>query len=187
MRLFELKEWQLTVREEAYGLLPFRAILKRDKSRNKDIALKEMLFIYYYTDIKSDYLIIEPKTRVIEIVKDIGLPEDWKIDNIMQTAIDFYESKSLTVIGKLHKSGLKAANDASEYLEMADVLLRERTANGGTVTKITDITNALAKVPIIMKDLKASEKELLKEQTELDNRMKGSQKMGLFEHGLSYE
>jgi len=184
VRLFELKEWQLTVREEAYGLLPFRAILKRDKSRNKDTALKEMLFIYYYTDIKSDYLIIEPKARVIEIIKDIGLPEDWKIDIVMQTAIDFYESKSLTVLGKLYKSSLKAANDTSEYLEMADVLLRERTNNGGTVTTLPMITSSLEKVPKIMQNLKASEKELLKEQIELDNRMKGSQRMGMFEDGL---
>lgn len=187
MQLFQLKDWQLTVREEAYGLLPFRAILKRDKSRNKDTALKEMLFVYYYTDIKSDYLIIEPKLRVIEIVKDIGLPGTWKIDNIMQTAIDFYESKSLTVLGKLHKSSLKAANDTSEYLEMADTLLRERTVNGGTVTTLPMITAALEKVPKIMQNLKASEKELLKEQVELDNRMKGSQKMGIFETGLTFD
>ena len=58
MNGFLLKDGVLTVEDQIWGLEPFKKILKRDKSRNKDLALKEMLFIYYYTDIKSDYLII---------------------------------------------------------------------------------------------------------------------------------
>jgi len=185
MRLFELHEWVLSVREECWALLPFKKILKRDKSRNKDMALKEMLFIYYYTDIKSDYLIItDEKIRETEIKKDIELPDNWKIDSVMQEAIDFYESKSISVVAKLYKSTLKAVDDISKYLENTDALLTERTNNGGTVTKIQDITGSLAKVPNIMKDLKSAYKEVVKEQEELEGRMKGAQKMGIFEGGL---
>ena len=35
MKLFEMKEFTLSVSDEAWGLLPFKAILKRDKNRNK--------------------------------------------------------------------------------------------------------------------------------------------------------
>ena len=70
MNGFLLKEGVLTVEDQIWGLEPFKKILKRDKSRNKDLALKEMLFIYYYTDIKSDYLIIDIKLRTDEIIKD---------------------------------------------------------------------------------------------------------------------
>ena len=47
MNGFLLKDGVLTVEDQLWGLEPFRKILKRDKSRNKDLALKEMLFIYY--------------------------------------------------------------------------------------------------------------------------------------------
>ena len=35
-----------------------------------------------------------------------------------------------------------------------------------------------------MKDLKAAEKEVLKEQQEMEGRMKGSKQMSVFEEGL---
>ena len=188
MRLFEHKDWVLTVREEVWGLSPFKKILKRDKSRNKDTALKEMLFIYFYADIKSDYLIIsDVKERENEIRKDIELPENWKIDAVIKEAIDFYESRSLTVIGKLYKNALKAANDISEYLTMTDVLLAERDMNGKPVNDIAKITGAITKVKHIMQDLKAAEKEVLKEQQELEGRMKGSKQMSVFEEGLNID
>lgn len=188
MKLFLVKDWQLTVDPEVYGLLPFKAILKRDKSRNKDLAQKEMLFIYFYTDIKSDYLIISNLVeRKNEIIKDINLPKDWKLDDTIQEAIDFYESRSLTVIGKLYKNALKAANDVSDYLTMTDVLLKERDTSGKPVNTITTIVGGIKKIKEIMQDLKAAEKEVIKEQLEMEGRQKGSKTMSFFEEGLIFE
>lgn len=185
MNGFILKDGTLTVEDQLWGLSPFKKILKRDKSRNKDLALKEMLFVYYYTDIKSNYLIIaDLKTREKEIATDIELPDGWKIDDVMREAIEFYESKSLTVVGKLYKSALKSANDISEYLEMTGELLRERNDKGGTVTTLPMIVASQEKLPKIMQNLKAAEKEVLKERVEMEGRMKGQQQMGMFEEGL---
>lgn len=187
MNGFILKEGSLTVEDQLWGLLPFKKILKSDKSRDKDKATKEMLFIYYYCDIKSDYLIMDPKTRILEIKKDIGLSDDWKIDSRIQEAIDFYESRSLTVIGKLYRNTLKAANDVSDYLALTDVLLAERDDRNKPVNDISKITMAIGKIKGIMQDLKAAEKELIKEQVETEGRMKGKQQMGLYEGGLDFE
>jgi hypothetical protein len=38
-----------------------------------------------------------------------------------------------------------------------------------------------------MKNLKAAEKEVLKERIETEGRMKGSRTMGMYEEGLNYE
>jgi hypothetical protein len=188
MKLFEIKDYNLQVSDEAWGLLPFKAILKKDKNRNKETAFKEMLFIYYYTDIRSDYMYItNDKEREKEIIKDIGLPVEWIIDKIVQEAIDFYKAKSVSVIGKLYQDALKSVGDMSEYLRMTDQLLRERSANGGTVTTLPMITTAQEKLPKIMQNLKAAYKEVLAEQKELEGRTKGSRTMGLFEEGLQFE
>ena len=187
MNGFLLKEYVLTVEDNMWGLLPFKKILKRDKSRDKDRALKEMLFIYYYSDIKSDYLIIDSKFRIEEIKKDIGLPEDWRIDSVLQEAIDFYEERSLTVVGKLYKNALAAANDISEYLTKTKELLEERDERGKPVTTLTTIVGGISKIKTVMQDLKAAEKELIKERIETEGKMKGKQTFGLFENGLNYE
>ena len=187
MNGFLLKEYVLTVEDNMWGLLPFKKILKRDKSRDKDRALKEMLFIYYYSDIKSDYLIIDSKFRIEEIKKDIGLPEDWRIDSVLQEAIDFYEERSLTVVGKLYKNALAAANDISEYLTKTKELLEERDDKGKPVTTLTTIVGGISKIKTVMQDLKAAEKELIKERIETEGRMKGQQQMGMFESGLSID
>lgn len=187
MNGFILKDYVLTVEDQLWGLLPFKKILKRDKSRTKDLALKEMLFIYYYSDIKSDYLIIDSKLRVQEIRKDVGLPEDWKIDSVIQEAIDFYEERSLTVVAKLYKNALLAANDISEYLTKTKELLEERDDKGKPVNTLTTIVGGVSKIKTVMQDLKAAEKELIKERVELEGKMKGKQTFGLFESGLNFE
>lgn len=187
MNGFTLRDGVLTVDDNLWGLEPFRKILKRDKSRNKDLALKEMLFIYYYTDIKSDYLIIDVKLRKEEIIKDIGLPDDWKVDLVLQDAINFYEERSLTVIGKLYKNALLAANDISEYLTKTKELLEERDDRNKPVTTLTTIVGGISKIKVVMQDLKAAEKELIKEKIETEGRMKGQQAMGMFESGLTID
>ena len=184
MNGFTLRDYVLTVEDNMWGLIPFKKILKRDKSRDKDRALKEMLFIYYYSDIKSDYLIIDSKFRIEEIKKDIGLPEDWRIDSVLQEAIDFYEERSLTVVGKLYKNALAAANDISEYLTKTKELLEERDDKGKPVTTLTTIVGGISKIKTVMQDLKAAEKELIKERIETEGKMKGQQQMGMFELGL---
>ena len=187
MNGFTLRDYVLTVEDNMWGLIPFKKILKRDKSRDKDRALKEMLFIYYYSDIKSDYLIIDSKFRIEEIKKDIGLPEDWRIDSVLQAAIDFYEERSLTVVGKLYKNALAAANDISEYLTKTKELLEERDERGKPVTTLTTIVGGISKIKTVMQDLKAAEKELIKERIETEGKMKGKQALGLFESGLSFD
>ncbi len=188
MKLFEMKDYNLQIDEAVWGLLPFKTILKRDKNRNKETAFKEMLFIYYYADIRSDYVYLtDDKERTKEIIEDIGLPTDWKIDKVIEDALRFYVSRSISPIGKLYKSSLKAADDISKYLESTDVLLAERTDKGSVVTPLSTITSSLKAVPGIMKDLKAAYKEVLAEQKEMEGRTKGSRTMGLFEEGLDFE
>lgn len=185
MKAFEMRDYNLQVVPEVWGLLPFKALLKRDKNRNKDKAFKEMLFIYYYVDVRSDYIyILDDETRANEIAKDIGLEIDLKKDKVLLEAIEFYKERSLTVTEKLYKSALKSADDVAKYLERTDVLLAERTNSGGTVTKINDITAAQKALPEIMRNLKVTYKEVVKEQKELEGRSKGSKQLGIFEDGL---
>jgi len=184
MKLFEMKNWELTVAEEAYGLSPFNKILKRDKSKNKGGAMAELLFIWFWCDIKSNYLIMDEDNRLEELKKDIvNLPKDFVIDEVIQEGIDLYK-KHETVLERLHKQSLKSATEVGNYLQNTRALLAERDNSGRPVNKIADITRGLKDVKIIMKEIKLTEKEVLKEQDTTEGKSKGSKKMNTFEDGL---
>lgn len=184
MKVFTMKGWNLTVSEEAWGLAPFNALLKRDKSKNKDRANAEMLFIWFYCDTKSSYLLLGDKEKEEEIKKDIiGLPPKWKKDALIDTAIAFYLGFD-TVIEHLYKQSLQSAYAVGNYLGHTAELLAERDAQGKVITKVADITRGLKDIKIIIKELKATEKEVIKEQEDNVGKTKGSKKFSMFEDGL---
>lgn len=178
-----MKNWELVASEELWGLTPFKDILERDESEDKELAMKELLYIFFSSDIKSDYLSILSSTeRTNEIKKDISLPADWEPDPLVLSAMDMYEKLSSSVIQKLYKQTLKAASDIGDYLENTKALLAERDVNGKPVYDIAKITAAIQKVPKLMQDLNSAYKEVVKEQEDLSNKKKGSQTMNTFEN-----
>lgn len=185
MKLFQMKNWELTVSEEAYGIVPFKKILERDKSKEKEKAMKEMLFVYFYSDVKSDYqYITNKKDKSEEIKKDIGLPKSWKIDKVIEDAIDVYTKRSQTIIEKLYVQSMKSASEIGNYLENTKALLEERDKMGKPVTDINKISQSVQRVPKLMRDLKEAYKEVIKEKEDNENKQKGSRKFNIFEDGL---
>lgn len=187
MKLITVKNWELQASEETWGLIPFKTLLERDKTKEKEIANKELLFIFFYCDIKSDYINMPPHQREEEIKKDVGLPEEWVIDDDMRQAIDLYEKLTSSIIQKLYKQAIKSASDVGDYLENTKKLLEERDANGKPVTDISKITASIQRVPKLMSDLKAAYSEVIKEQESTEGRKKGSQTMNTFEDGLKFD
>lgn len=166
-------------------LEPFKKIIDRDKTKGKEIAIKEISFIAFFADIRSDYMyIVNDEERARELVNDLELPKNWKIDATIKHAIEFYTSRSTTVNSSIYKSACKAAIDISNYLNKTDALLSERDENGKVVTDISKITSALEKVPKIMANLNSAHTELIKEQKITEGRTKGSKTFNIFEDGL---
>ena len=188
MKLFKMKDWQLSVDEEVWGLLPFKKILERDKSKEKEIAFAEILFIWYWCDVKSDYLLMKENDRFKELIKDIpGLPKNWKKDKVIDEAIELYKKLSRTIIQDLYIKALQSAQDVGNYLANTKELLNERDLKGTPVTKLPDITRGLKDVKIIMKDLKLAEKEVIKDIEDNEGKQKGSKSFATFEDGLSID
>lgn len=166
-------------------LEPFKKIIDRDKTKGKEMAIKEISFIAFFADIRSDYMyIVNDEERARELVNDLELPKNWKIDATIKHAIEFYTSRSTTVNSSIYKSACKAAIDISNYLNKTDTLLSERDENGKVVTDISKITSALEKVPKIMANLNSAHTELIKEQKITEGRTKGSKTFNIFEDGL---
>lgn len=180
-----MKNWNLQASEEVWGLLPFKKILDRDKTKNKERAFAELLFVWYFCDIKSDYLSISEKNRIKELKKDIdGLGDKWEPDKIIWDAVEFY-NKQETILQRIYRQTSKAANDVGDYLENTKTLLEERDVHGKPVTDISKITASIQRIPKMLSDLKAAYKEVVQEQEDISGKKKGSRTFNTFEEGLN--
>jgi hypothetical protein len=184
MKLFEMdRQLNLIVSEETWGLTVFKVLLDRDKTKNKELAMKEVLYVWFFCDIKSHYLLLEDEEKAENIKHDIRLPEKWKADDKIQAAIDFY-SQDRSVIEQLYIDALISAKAIGAYLRNTAALLAERDMQGKVVTDIAKISASVQKVPILMGNLKVAYKEVVKEREDNEGKTKGSKKFNTFENGI---
>lgn len=182
---FNKDKYDITYNPELLTIDVFKKIIKRDKSKVKDKATKEISFIYFFTDLRSDYAyIVDDETRKENIKRDLKLPDDWDIDEVVQDAINLYKERSKTVAGTLYESACIAAIDISKHLKRTEELLEEMDKNNKPKYDISKITMSLQRVPGIMRNLRDAYTELVKEQEEAAGRKTGQREFNMFEDGI---
>ena len=187
MRLLEFHKdsYEVTFTEEVSLLIPFKKIINRDKTKAKEIAIKEITFIYFFSDIMSPYQgIIDLNARKEEIIKDIELPKNWKIDSIIGDAIEFYKARSKTAIHTLYDAAMTAVDAVNETLINSKDLIASSEDRIGATQKIL---GTLEKVPKVMQNLREAEKELIKQIEDNEGKKIGSKTFNTFEGGLEFD
>lgn len=178
MKLFELRDWNLIISEEAHGLIPFKKIIDADKSKDKEQSLKELLYLWFFIDIKSDYMYLtDEKERSSEIIKDVGLDKNWKVSKNLQEAIEFYDKMSTTVSSVILKNSLYMANKISNKTK---TLVEQDNLS---ISDIEKVGKSLNQMPGIVAALQKLENSVVKEQAEQSSKI-GSQNKAMFEDGL---
>lgn len=188
MKLLELNKstYEVEIAPEAAAIGVFSVLIKRDKSKNKEVVKKELAYIYHFSAAQSDYAYIADKgIRSTTIKRDLFLDSKWTPDKEINSAIDYFIESTKTINSKLYESACITALDITNYLRDTKALLEERTDKGGTVTTITMITGALEKVPKIMANLNATYQELVKEQKLTEGKSQGTKTFNMFEEGLA--
>ncbi len=179
MKLFQLDESYNVIFEPQVALLkPFAAIIKRDRTKTKTQASKELAFVYFYCDIKSDYMIhTDPKIREQSIKADLIIKDSWKIDKVMEAAIEYYDSMSQSVTSTILKdSTYVAAKLSSKMREAVD-------DEDLDIADMDKLLNGIKKLPDVISSLQKAEQAVLKEIQEEQGRL-GSKEKALFEDGF---
>lgn len=183
MNLFQMVEYNLQISEEAYALAPFKKLLDNDKSKDKEVAMKELAFVWFMSDIKSTYnYILNEKDKQEEIIKDLQLPKTWKRNKDVDNAIIFYKDRSKTVSSTILENSLFIANTLSNKMKKI-VTESEENDTELSIKDIESISKGLTQMPNIVKSLQQLEQTVLKEQAEKSDKV-GSQDKALFEDGL---
>lgn len=175
MKLLKYEGYNLTFEPEILALKVFKKLYTRDHSKDKSRFIQELAFIYFYSDPRSDYQYLTDKNeRLKAIVEGEGLPNDWKIDKILQDAIDYYSSFKPTSALLLedtramvegYRKKIKEVTTQMEDLEIKD---------------IKDLGAIIKQIPSLIKDLDEAEKTIAREIIQ-DESIRGSQEKSMFE------
>ena len=182
MNLFELKNYRVTIAEEAYLLEPFKKIWDRDKSKDKEKALQELGLVYFVCDIRSDYqYITDESERIKEVIKGEGMPHSYKPDKVVIDAMEFY--KSFRSTAEIFLEGTRiAANNFRNYL--INLNLDEVDENGKPKYNIGSVATALKQMPQLITDLNKAEIAVKKERMENKSIRGGGNNLSMFENGI---
>lgn len=122
MNLFKFDNYQVIISPEALNLKAFRTIWTRDRTSGKNIALKELSYLYFFCDPRSEYqYIVDDNDRSIKVIQDIGFDKKWKIDNELQNAIILYKELVNTTSALLLQDCRCAVDKVRETLRNIDM------------------------------------------------------------------
>lgn len=181
MKLFKYEGYKITIAEEALVLKPFKKVWDRDKTKNKEKAIMELGFIYFFCDPRSDYQYLVDETERLEAIRESeGLPTDWKPDKVIEEAMKFYNSFKPTSALLLEDTRV-AVNKLRQLLR--DIDLTQLDDKGKPVYTLNTITATIKQIPALVKDLDEAEKTLNSEMKN-SGKMRGSGEKTIFEDSL---
>jgi len=178
MNIFEIVNNEVTWSPQALLIKPFKKIWDSDKTKDKLKANKELAYVYYMSDERSDYMYILDKTeRHDQIVTDLSLGK-WKKPSYMDEAIEYYVRLSETTSTRLLQSTRNVIEKISHFLDTVDINERD-LKTGKPIHDISKVTASVEKIPRLIKSLNEIEKEIIKEK-EL-KAQSGNKVVGIFD------
>lgn len=182
--------YDVHIEPEAISLAPYQTLYKKDKTKDKRNFKKQVSFIYFYANAKSDYMhVTHLPSRADKIMNDLDMLTNGEavISKDLFEAIEFYTSFR-TITEELYFGASRAAGFVNDKLKMADQLLEQvDPKTGKALYTLKDITAAIQQIPKIMRDLKLAHKEVVQEQLTTEGKSKGSKDFNLFEDGFDLE
>lgn len=177
IKLFKYEGYKIVISEEAFTLKPFRQIWQRDKTINKEKALMELGFIYFFCDPRSDYQFLVDDNERLEAIKEgEGLPAKWEPDKALKEAMDFYMSfKPISAL---------LLEDTRFMVNKYRKRLRSQEFDELEVRELKEVGALIKQIPSLVKDLDEAEKALNSEMRN-SGKMRGQGEKTIFEDGLN--
>lgn len=178
MRLLKYEGYDLTFEPEILTLKVFKRLFTRDKTKDKSKFLQELGYIYFMLDPRSDYMYItDEDERSKAIITGEGLSDTWKVDSILQDAMDYYKSFRPTSALLLEDTRV-AVDKLREALRKINIT--ETDDKGRPIYTLNTIVATIKQVPSLVKDLDDAERAISKEIVQND-KIRGSVEKTMYE------
>lgn len=181
MKLVELdSEYNVIVNPELFLLDCFAKL--RDDRKDPGLVLKEIGYIYYFYNMRSEFQMqTNKKERHVDVKRYVNLDVNWEIDDILQECIDAYLYLSQTVAGKLLASAYLTVDKIQDQLTSID--LNERDERGKPIWNLKQMADTSKLIPGIIESIEQSEKAYLKGQQE-NEKLRGNKLKTIYENGF---
>ena len=183
MRLITLKEdgFTLDINPELYTIREFAELIESRK-KNKDILIKELAYIYFFSDLTSDFQFqVNEYDRHKDLIKYLSLGESWKKDKMIEDAIEAYRYLSQNVSSKLLAGVYIIVEKIEQQLKGID--LDERDKSGKPIWNIKQIQEVARGLPFVMESIEKAEKVYIKSQED-NNKLRGTKTKSIYEDEL---
>lgn len=180
MKLFKYEGYNLTISEEALLLVPFKKIWKRDRSEGKQVAQRELGYVYFMEDPRSDYMMyIDRKVRDEKIREGEGIPNEWKPDALVKEAMSFYSNfkSDAALLLEDTKKSVESIRSLSSSLNSDIAKIKDVSEKLLALDKLTSIT---AKMPKLAIEIMQTEKRMNEEIMNAD-KIRGGAEKAMFE------
>jgi len=178
MALFDLKNGNIILNPDSLVLPGFREIWKKDKTKGKDKATREISYVYFMCDYNSPYSVYPNPKRKEVIIKDYMNEEGWKETEDIKIAIKRYIAFQETHTMRLMRAAKGASDKLAGYFETIDFLKVDD--NGKPIYTAKDVAVNLEKVGNIVDSLDKLETRIKKE-VKTDSRIRGGGEIGMYE------
>ena len=140
--------------------------------------------MYFMVSPASSYsYILDLDERSAEIIKQEGLPDDFKPSEMLREAMEIYRKLTITPSQRLLESSLVAADTVSKFLKDPNILV-ETDDKGKPKHSVSEITRALKDVEGIINSLQSQQKKVDQELMEDSGKARGSQELTIGDIGL---
>lgn len=178
MKLLKYEGYNLTFEPELLTLKVFKQLHSRDRTKDKSRFLQELGYIYFMEDPRSDYqYITNPEERTRAIIEGEGLPKTWKVDALLQEAIDYY--KTFKPTSALLLEDTRTAVDKLRE-QLRDIDLSAKDDKGKPIYTLNVVVSTIKQVPSLVRDLDEAEKAISKELIQSD-KIRGSVEKSMYE------
>ena len=144
----------------------FDKLYKRDKGKGKEIAIKELAYIYFMCNHNSPYTIYDEEEKKGKIKKSVfGEKSKWKADVIVKAACERYLKLIDTHAILLLKSARNSVKKLERYFDDVDLTLMD-DKTGKPIFSAKDLVANLTKVGDVVQGLSKLEDIVKKEEQE---------------------
>ena len=183
MHLVEVVNYEVVPTQECFMCRPLRQLYNADRSKNKEKFMQQLSVVYFMADPRSSYNYITDDDERLELIKEQeGLDKNYKIEDKVAEAIEWYKKHTITTSTLMLESTRLAADKVREFLK--DIDLTKLDDKGKPVYTINTVTAALKQIPQIAKDLREAEKALSQEIEEVGRARGGNERKKAFEDGV---
>lgn len=182
MHVLEFEQFEVRPTQECFLIKPLRELYNADRTKNKDHFMRQLSVVYFMADPRSSYnYILDDKDRLKEIIKQEGLPKDFKLDKKLVAAIEEYKKHTITASLQLLQDTKLVIENMRNVLKSIDFATMDEKDKVNAVKTVASIASM---TPKIVKDLAEAEKAVALEIEDQGRARGGNETKSLMDDGL---